>query len=89
MTVSEVARRHEISAQHLHQWRRAARTGKLVLPLDDEMAFAAVVVNGAANEGRRSCAGVEVEIQGAVVRVHADTDLRLMAAVVLALKAAG
>ena len=50
VTVSEVARRHEISAQHLHQWRRAARTGKLVLPLDDEMAFAAVVVNGAANE---------------------------------------
>ena len=65
------------------------QTGKLVLPLDDELAFAAVVVNGAETEGRRLCASLEVEIQGAVVRVHADTDLRLMAAVVRTLKAAG
>jgi transposase len=46
VTVVEVARRHEISPQHLHQWRRAARGGKLIVPLDDEMAFATVMIDG-------------------------------------------
>ena len=32
--VSEVARQHEISPQHLFAWRKAARTGRLVLPSD-------------------------------------------------------
>src|ERR1700674_2599132 len=32
--VSEVARRHEISPQHLFGWRKAARTGGLALPVD-------------------------------------------------------
>jgi transposase len=86
--VTEVARRHELSAQHLHQWRRAARAGKMVLPIDNDMAFAAVMVDGAP-ERRGAVAGLEIEVQGAVVRVQASTDLRLMAAVVRALKAAG
>ena len=30
--VSEVARRHEISPQHLFAWRKAARAGQLALP---------------------------------------------------------
>ena len=30
--VSEVARRHEISPQHLFAWRKAARAGQLTLP---------------------------------------------------------
>ena len=29
---SEVARRHEITSQHLFAWRKAARQGRLVLP---------------------------------------------------------
>ena len=32
--VSEVARRHEISPQHLFAWRKAARAGQLALPAD-------------------------------------------------------
>ena len=65
VTVVEVARRHEISPQHLHQWRRAARGGKLIVPLDDEMTFAAVMIDGAQNDRQRASGGVEVEIQGA------------------------
>jgi transposase-like protein len=33
--VSEVARRHDISAQHLFAWRKAARRGLLSLPADE------------------------------------------------------
>ena len=33
--VSEVARRHDISPQHLFAWRKAARAGQLSLPMDD------------------------------------------------------
>ena len=33
--VSEVARRHEISPQHLFAWRKAARAGRLTLPTEE------------------------------------------------------
>jgi transposase len=50
--VSAVARRHEISPQHLFQWRKAARLGRLVLPIDDEPLFAAVLLEQAAAQRR-------------------------------------
>jgi transposase len=86
-TVTEVARRHDISPQHLHQWRRAAKAGKLLLPLDDDLAFAEVVVARDADRSARAAGVVEVEIDGAVVRVCTDTDLKLAAAVIRLLKA--
>jgi transposase len=82
VTVSEIARRNDISPQHLHQWRRAARSGRLVLPLEDDLAFAPVVLN----ERRSEQAPLELEIAGAVIRVRPDTDLRLMTVVIQALK---
>jgi transposase len=45
--VSEVARQNGISPKHLFQWRRAAREGQLVLALDDDVAFAAVMAETA------------------------------------------
>src|SRR6516165_4998156 len=33
--VSEVARRHDITPQHLFGWRKAARTGRLVVQAGD------------------------------------------------------
>ena len=41
--VSEVARRHEISPQHLFAWRKAARAGLLSLPADEVALFVPVV----------------------------------------------
>jgi transposase-like protein len=35
--VSEVARRHEITPQHLFAWRKAARHGQLALPADEAL----------------------------------------------------
>ena len=79
--VSEVARQNDISPQHLFQWRHAARTGQLVLSLDDDMAFAPVMLEPP--RGR----GLAVEIAGAVIQVTGETDLGLLGAVVRALKA--
>ena len=41
--VSEVARRHDMTPQHLFAWRKAARTGRLVLPAADPPMFVPVV----------------------------------------------
>jgi transposase len=89
VSVSYVARQNDISPQHLFQWRRAARSGQLVLPLDDDLAFAPVVLDaGPGADAHGSHRGLEVAIAGAVVRVNGGTDMRLLSAVVRALKAA-
>jgi transposase-like protein len=41
--VSEVARRHEISPQHLFAWRKAAGHGQLALPADEAALFVPVM----------------------------------------------
>ncbi len=42
--MSEVARRHEISPQHLFAWRKAARHGQLALPADEAAVFVPVMM---------------------------------------------
>jgi transposase len=41
--VSEIARRHEISPQHLFAWRKAARNGQLALA-DEAAVFVPVMM---------------------------------------------
>src|SRR5260221_13958820 len=41
--VSEVARRHEITPQHLFAWRKAARAGRLTLPAEEASLVVPVV----------------------------------------------
>jgi transposase-like protein len=43
--VSEVARRHDISPQHLFAWRKAARGGALSLPADTAPLFVPVMTD--------------------------------------------
>ena len=81
---SDVARRHEISPQHLFQWRRAARRGGLVLPADEDVGFASVVVEPDGSVD--GAAGVEIEVGGAILRVGPKSDLRLTVALVQALR---
>src|SRR5215218_4058289 len=71
--VSEVARRHDMSPQHLFGWRKAARAGQLTLPADEVPMFVRVV-REACDDKCAKAAGVTVsgtitiEIAGAVVR---------------------
>jgi transposase-like protein len=45
VVVSEVARRYEISPQHLFAWRKAARTGQLALPGEEGSLFVPVITS--------------------------------------------
>lgn len=94
-SVNEVARRHRISPQQLTGWRRAARQGRLVLPLEDNSpGFVPVVVDEddtlAAEPASRATdeqAGViEIEMAGLVLRLPAQSPPERIAAVVAALR---
>src|ERR1700694_4952162 len=42
--VAEIARRHDMSSQHLFNWIRAAKEGRLTLPAEESAAFVPVVM---------------------------------------------
>jgi transposase len=90
--VSEVARRHEIAPQHLFAWRKAARSGRLALPVDAATPMFVPVVTakgepdaagGMANRG-----SIVIEIGGALVRAEPGVDVVWLRDVLRAVKAA-
>lgn len=91
--VSEVARRHELSPQHLFAWRKAARAGLLTLPADAALAFVPVVTETCGDHARLAMAAfgsatILIEIGGAIVRVAPGVDLAWLRDVLRAVKAA-
>jgi transposase len=91
--VSEVARRHGISPQHLFAWRKAARSGVLSLPADEASLFVPVVTEPrsagtAAEAATRNATTISIEIGGAVVRAAAGVDLAWLRDVLRAVRAA-
>src|SRR6266849_5538134 len=70
--VSEVARRYEITPQHLFAWRKSARDGRLALPAEEAGRFVPVVVAAAemAIGAKATAASVTIEIAGVVVRAE-------------------
>jgi len=91
--VSEVARRHDMSPQHLFGWRKAARAGLLTLPAEKVPLFVPVM-REICGDGAATAAGVTVsgaitiEIAGAVVRAERGIDLGWLRDVLRAVKAA-
>ena len=76
--IAVVARRHELTPQHLSNWIKAAKQGRLCLPDDGEIAFVPVVAAGL-TDGRNAAAAdkpVEVVIGSVVVRVPSGADAR-------------
>jgi len=77
--VSEVARRHDISPQHLFAWRKAARGGLLSLPAEAAPLFVPVVTDlhhdGVMPAAVADGSGViTIEIAGVVVRAAPGAD---------------
>jgi transposase len=90
--VSEVARRHDMSPQHLFAWRKAARASLLTLPADEAPMFVAVVRAthdaGAAATAANGSGAISIEIAGVVVRVEPSVDPGRLRDVLRAVKAA-
>jgi transposase len=89
--VSEVARRHGISPQHLFAWRKVARAGLLSLPADEAPLFVPVVTEqrpAAAEAATRSSTTITIEIGGAVVHAAAGVDPAWLRDVLRAVRAA-
>jgi transposase len=89
--VSEVARRYEISPQHLFAWRKAARTGLLALRGEEGSLFVPVITSGdsstrAGEPGESQL--IKIEIAGAVVHAERGVDPGFLIEVLRAVKAA-
>jgi len=100
VTVCSVARRHGLTPQQLFTWRRLARKPLEVLSLpEDPPMFVPAVVEPPgrpltkkarrARLPRRAPAGaaIELQIDGAMLRIASGTDAATIAAVIQALKA--
>jgi transposase len=90
--ISEVARRHELTPQHLFTWIRAAKDGNFALQTDDAPAFVPVVP--AESEptskvpSRERAASIEITVGTIKVRVRNGADARTVEAVVRAVRRA-
>ncbi len=99
--VKEVAERHGVAANHLSTWRRQAREGKLVVPVDDDDAmFACLDVAGeplrpSPTQAPLShpllshpplAAAVEIVAGGVTIRLGGDVGAERIAAIVHALQ---
>ena len=89
--VSEVARRHDISPQHLFAWRKAARLAVWPFPPTESPLFVPVVTAtcepGAAGD-YHGAGSIAIELAGAVVRADPGVDVGWLRDVLRAVKAA-
>ncbi len=89
--VAEIARRHDMSSQHLFNWIGAAKKGRLALPADEGAVFVPIVAAtmgmGKAPNAAATTA-IEIGIKDFVVRAVPGIDMRLLVDVLRAVKAA-
>ena len=91
VSVAEIARRHDMSSQHLFNWVCAAKEGRLVLPAEEGAAFVPVVATSTEMRKAPNAAAsmsIEIGIRDFVVRAVPGIDMRLLIDVLRAVKAA-
>lgn len=94
--IANVARRHDLAPQHLSNWIRAAKQGRLVLPADalpsrpvsGAPMFVPVVADEQEKMASESSVPIEIMIGSFVVRVPKGADGRTLEVVARALKRA-
>jgi transposase len=90
-TVTEVAGRYGLKANHLSSWRTLARQGKLVLPEPvDAVEFAAMVVEPPAPEPptAKAVSRAEIVVGAVTIRLEEGASAARIAAIARALAAA-
>lgn len=86
--VADVARRHGMAAQHLSTWRRLAREGKIVVPVDEPMfARLEIAPQDEAVPEPPTNGFVEIDTTGIIIRLPGDCTAARIADVVSALSA--
>ena len=89
-TVRDVAGRYDLRPNHLSEWRRRAREGKLVLPAlpEPEPAFAPMVIEGLTGRTvETGDATLEIACGDVVIRLDAATPAARIAEIVRGLRA--
>ena len=90
--IAEVARRHDLTPQHLSNWVRAAKDGQFALPADDAPAFVPVVsvesLRAPKAASRERAASIEIVIGSVRVRLRNGADARTIEAVLRAARRA-
>jgi transposase len=87
--VTDVARRHGCRPQQVHDWRRRARLGQLVLPVSaDTLSFVPLVSESSLPASTESpgAAVVTVELQGARVEIRGTPGVAVLSDVFIALR---
>jgi len=88
-TVNSVAHRHDIRPNHLSQWRRMARDGKLLLPAVPEgVEFAPIAIHEDPEPLATSTSAIEIVTGRITLRLDKQTDAGRIAQIVHALNAA-
>ena len=92
VTISEVARRHRMSPQHLTLWRRAAREGRLSVPVEYNEngggPFVPLAVEGDRGEARSVVNDrIVIEVNGIALKLPAETTATRIAEIMFALEA--
>lgn len=88
-TVSEVAQRYGLKANHVSSWRTLARRGKLVLPApEDAVEFATLMIAPVDEDVAAAPTGPEVVVGSVTIRLEPSASAIRIASVVRALMAA-
>lgn len=85
--IAQVARRHDLTPQHLSNWIRAAKAGQIALPEEAAVAFVPVV----GEQGRiagATTAHIEIVSGPLILRIPVGADARTLEALIGALKRA-
>jgi transposase len=85
--IAEVARRHDLTPQHLSNWIRAAKAGRIALPAERDLDFVPVIAAGPA-AGFAVAPAVEILAGSLVVRIPLGCDGRMLENVLRAVKRA-
>ena len=91
--IADVARRHDLAPQHLSNWIKAAKQGRLVLPAEalpasDTPMFVPVIADEQDKVTSEGSTPIEIMIGSFVVRVPKGCDARTLEVVARVLKRA-